>query len=72
PGKPHPYADDPRLDAALDLLRNHSDNPALLSTTLARQLATSARTAQRILNAARELTKQPRESRRKGRGSAGT
>lgn len=62
PRKPHPYADDPRLTAALDLLddaraRDRSDRG--LGAELAKRLGISARTAQRLLRAAHDLTSKP-------------
>ncbi|NIL44051.1 hypothetical protein HCB17_25270 [Salinispora arenicola] len=57
--KPHPYADDPRLQAAVALLteadRNGLDRRGL-GVTLARQLGITQRTAQRLLAAASEAS----------------
>jgi hypothetical protein len=49
--KPHPYADDPRLDAAHELLAAHGPgtNRRGLGAVLARQLGITERTAQRLL-----------------------
>jgi hypothetical protein len=55
PRKPHPYADDPRLQAAVDLLaeadRSGWDRRGL-GVELARRLGIAERTAQRLLTAA--------------------
>ncbi|MGA5304578.1 hypothetical protein ACPCHT_32035 [Nucisporomicrobium flavum] len=56
PRKPHPYADDPRLRAAADLLAEarHADRHQRgLGIELARSLGVSQRTAQRLLAAAK-------------------
>jgi hypothetical protein len=53
--KPHPYADDPRLQAATDLLTEASTAGRTrrgLGRELARRLAIGERTAQRLLTAA--------------------
>lgn len=55
PRKPHPYADDPRLTAALDLLREaraEGRGHRGLGNELAARLGIAPRTAQRILSAA--------------------
>jgi hypothetical protein len=55
PLQPHPYADDPRLDAALALL-DRAENAGVgitgLGAQLARQLGTAKRTGQRLIAAA--------------------
>jgi hypothetical protein len=54
----HPYADDPRLDAARQLLHRAEESGQTvegLGTQLARQLGVHERTAQRLINAARRL-----------------
>ncbi|MGH3947524.1 MAG: hypothetical protein ACRDSE_00130 [Pseudonocardiaceae bacterium] len=54
PRKPHPYADDPRLDAALALLTEAGGQPTTgLGAELARRLNIGERTGQRIIHAAR-------------------
>ncbi|MEU0558455.1 hypothetical protein [Dactylosporangium sp. NPDC006015] len=55
PRKPHPYADDPRLTAALHLLataRTEGRSTRGLGVELATQLGITSRTAQRLLAAA--------------------
>ena len=55
PLKPHPYADDPRLHAAADLLteaRQDGRDRRGLGVELARRLGVAQRTAQRLLTAA--------------------
>jgi hypothetical protein len=52
PSKPHPYAGDRRLDAALEILRA-GDEPS--AAALAAEWQTSPRTARRIVEAARAL-----------------
>ncbi len=55
PRKPHPYADDPRLQAAIDLLIEYDGKPTTgLGAELARRLGIAERTAQRLINAARQ------------------
>jgi hypothetical protein len=55
PRVPHPYADDPRLDAAQTLItqaRAAGTGTAGLGTKLARQLGIGERTGQRLIGAA--------------------
>ena len=55
PRVPHPYADDPRLDAAHTLIqqaRTTGTGTTGLGAQLARQLGISERTGQRLINAA--------------------
>jgi hypothetical protein len=52
PAKPHPYAGDERLDHVLTVLRS-SERPS--AAVLAEEWATSRRTAERIIRAARAL-----------------
>ncbi|GLZ01895.1 hypothetical protein [Actinoplanes sp. NBRC 103695] len=57
PRKPHPYADDPRLNAALDLLRAaraEGRGERGLGAELAARLGIAPRTAQRLLAAAED------------------
>jgi hypothetical protein len=59
PRKPHPYADDPRLPAALDLLhkaRAEGRGGRGLGTELAERLGIAQRTAQRVLAAAASIS----------------
>jgi hypothetical protein len=69
--KPHPYADDPRLQAAVDLLdeaQTSGRDRRGLGVELARHLAITERTAQRLLTAAstdRDGWCQHRERRRR-------
>ncbi|GAB1644353.1 hypothetical protein KRMM14A1259_47760 [Krasilnikovia sp. MM14-A1259] len=59
PRKPHPYADDPRLDAALDLIRQAraaGRSERGLGKTLAERLDIPERTAQRIIGVAATLS----------------
>jgi predicted DNA-binding transcriptional regulator AlpA len=71
PLQPHPYADDPRLDAALALIDKAEKADAGttgLGAHLARQLGTAERTGQRLVAAAVELRsthKATRPARRK-------
>lgn len=54
PLKPHPYADDPRLQAAADLLADACEagrDRRGLGVELARRLGVPQRTAQRLLTA---------------------
>lgn len=56
PRKPHPYADDPRLYAALTLIAEaeaSGGSAAGLGAELARRLSVSKRTGQRLINAVR-------------------
>jgi hypothetical protein len=58
PRKPHPYADDPRLSAALELLqaaRADGRDARGLGVELAARLGVTPRTAQRLLAAANEV-----------------
>ena len=58
PRQPHPYADDPRLDAALALIDKAETAGAAttgLGAQLARRLGTAQRTGQRLVAAAVEL-----------------
>jgi hypothetical protein len=62
PRKPHPYADDPRLDTAREVLRaarTDGLDTRGLSTTLTQRLGVPARTAQRLLAAAEHADPQP-------------
>ncbi|GGK43682.1 hypothetical protein GCM10010124_40560 [Pilimelia terevasa] len=54
--KPHRYADDPRLDAAIRLLEQSTTAADQLSARLVAQVGCGKRTARRILAVARELT----------------
>ncbi|MET0494328.1 MAG: hypothetical protein ABW000_14470 [Actinoplanes sp.] len=58
PLKPHPYADDPRLNAAADLLaeaRHDGRDRRGLGVELARRLGIAQRTAQRLLTVAEAI-----------------
>ncbi len=60
--QPPPSADDPRLDAALDLLTNARTagrDGAGLGTELARRLGITERTGQRLISVARQTAGQP-------------
>lgn len=60
--KPHPYADDPRLQAAADLLaqaRAARRDRRGLGVELARRLGIAERTAQRLLTAAASTDSEP-------------
>jgi hypothetical protein len=60
--KPHPYADDPRLQAAVELLNEagtSGQNPRGLGIELARRLGVGERTAQRLLTQARLVADGP-------------
>lgn len=62
PHAPHPYADDPRLDAALTLIRQagaSATSTAGLGARLARHLGVSERTGQRLIATARDLHTAP-------------
>ena len=62
PRKPHPYADDPRLQAAADLLaqaREAGQDRRGLGVELARRLGVAQRTAQRLLTIAAETNFPP-------------
>jgi predicted DNA-binding transcriptional regulator AlpA len=66
PVQPHPYADDPRLDAALALVDKAEKAGAAttgLGAQLARQLGTTERTGQRLVAAAIELRSMHRDTR---------
>jgi hypothetical protein len=64
--KPHPYADDPRLQAAAGLLNeagtSSSQIPRGLGVELARRLGVGERTAQRLLTQARLIANGPPDS----------
>jgi hypothetical protein len=60
PRAPHPYAGDPRLDAALGLIAHAPSTATVgLGAQLARQLGTSERTGQRLISAARNRDTSP-------------
>lgn len=70
--EPHPYADDPRLDAACALIKQArvtGTGTAGLGAQLARQLGIGERTGQRLINAAlalatpQDATNSPQRSR---------
>ena len=66
PRQPHPYADDPRLDAALTLVdkaQAAGHDAAGLGTQLARQLSIGERTGQRLIAAALDLRTCPTPAR---------
>ncbi len=77
--QPHPYADDPRLDAALALVEDADaagTGRAGLGADLARQLGVGERTGQRLIAAAVEVRgtqpPTPTPGEQQGRGATGS
>jgi len=63
--KPHPYADDPRLQVAVELLNEAGtgeQSPRGLGVELARRLRVGERTAQRLLTQARLVADGPQDN----------